>query len=78
MSILPDREVLNQNQDDESFLHAALRETQEELGIEPSRIEVLGPIGSPEFNLSGDMLVWPFVVSVSTTAKLSISNEWQL
>jgi len=70
--------VLNQNQDDESFLHTALRETQEELGIEPSRIEVLGPIGFPEFNLSGDMLVWPFVVSVSTTAKLSISNEWQL
>lgn len=70
--------MLNQNQDDESFLHAALRETQEELGIELSRIEVLGPIGPPEFNLSGDMLVWPFVVSVSTTAKLSISNEWQL
>lgn len=50
---------------DESFLSGALRETQEELGIDPARIEVLGEIGPPEINLRGDMTVWPFVASLS-------------
>ena len=51
---------------DESFLSGALRETQEELGINPDQIEVLGEIGPPETNLRGDMTVWPFVASPST------------
>ena len=51
---------------DESFMSGALRETQEELGIDPAQIEVLGEIGSPETNLRGDMTVWPFVASPLT------------
>ncbi|KAF8075060.1 NUDIX hydrolase domain-like protein [Lyophyllum atratum] len=46
---------------DKSFLETALRETHEELGIPPDRVDVLGAIGPPEFNLRGDMQVWPFV-----------------
>jgi len=46
---------------DRSFLAAALRETHEELGISPDRVDVLGAIGPPEPNLRGDTHVWPFV-----------------
>ncbi|KAF8817505.1 hypothetical protein BYT27DRAFT_7126324 [Phlegmacium glaucopus] len=53
---------------DESFLSGALRETQEEIGIDPARIEVLGEIGPPEINLRGDMTVWPFVGFVHSTS----------
>jgi len=42
-------------------MSGALRETQEELGIDPAQIEVLGEIGPPEINLRGNMTVWPFV-----------------
>ena len=48
-------------------MSGALRETQEELGIDPARIEVLGEIGPPEINLGGDMTVWPFVASLPIT-----------
>ena len=47
-------------------MSGALRETQEELGIDPAQIEVLGEIGSPETNFRGDMTVWPFVASPLT------------
>ncbi|KAJ3549742.1 hypothetical protein NMY22_g768 [Coprinellus aureogranulatus] len=46
---------------DDSFTQAALRETDEELGISPSRIEVLGQIGPPEMDLRGRLRVWPIV-----------------
>jgi len=46
---------------DPSFVDTALRETQEELGIDPKRIEILGEIGPAEINLRGDMSVSPFV-----------------
>lgn len=46
---------------DASFLDGALRETEEELGIRPEEIDVLGNIGPPEVNLRGDMCVWPYV-----------------
>jgi len=46
---------------DKSFLYTALRETHEELGIHPRRVDVLGQLGPPEFNKTGDMRVWPFV-----------------
>lgn len=44
-------------------METALRETHEELGIQPERVEVLGEFGPPELTLRGDMRVWPFVVS---------------
>jgi 8-oxo-dGTP pyrophosphatase MutT (NUDIX family) len=47
-------------------MSGALRETQEELGIDPAQVEVLGEIGPPETNLRGDMIVWPFVASFLT------------
>ncbi|EKM81811.1 hypothetical protein AGABI1DRAFT_70284 [Agaricus bisporus var. burnettii JB137-S8] len=45
---------------DISFLDGALRETEEELGIRPEEIDVLGEIGPPEKSLRGD-IVWPYV-----------------
>jgi len=47
---------------DASFLDGALRETEEELGIRPEEIQVLGEIGPPQVNLRGDMRVWPYIV----------------
>jgi len=49
-------------QTDASFLDGALRETEEELGIRPEEVQVLGEIGPPEVNLRGDMRVWPYIV----------------
>ncbi|KAI5832239.1 hypothetical protein K523DRAFT_361818 [Schizophyllum commune Tattone D] len=46
---------------DASILNAALRETHEELGIVPERVEVLGEFGPAERTLRGDMRVWPYV-----------------
>ncbi|PFH51918.1 hypothetical protein AMATHDRAFT_141513 [Amanita thiersii Skay4041] len=46
---------------DISLINAALRETHEEMGLHPSQIDVLGSIGPPELNKSGDLTVWPFV-----------------
>ena len=57
---------------DESFMNGALRETQEELGIDPARIEVLGEIGPPVINLQGNMTVWPFVASLPTVEFIMI------
>jgi len=51
---------------DLSFLDGAIRETEEELGIRPEEIDVLGEIGEPEFNLRGDLRVWPYVGFVHT------------
>ena len=47
---------------DESVLHAALRETKEEVGIDVDNIEILGRLGPPTRSLSG-LRVWPYVVS---------------
>ncbi|KAL1747896.1 NUDIX hydrolase domain-like protein [Schizophyllum fasciatum] len=46
---------------DASILQAALRETHEELGIVPERVEVLGEFGPVERTVKGDMRVWPYV-----------------
>lgn len=45
---------------DASTLAAALRETQEEIGVHPDQVEILGPLGPPETSLSG-LRVWPYV-----------------
>ncbi|KAG9001490.1 hypothetical protein FRB94_006568 [Tulasnella sp. JGI-2019a] len=45
---------------DVSYLSAALRETHEEIGIEPERIEVLGQMGPSVLSLTG-LRVYPFV-----------------
>lgn len=39
-----------------------MRETEEELGIRPEEIQILGEIGPPQVNLRGDMRVWPYIV----------------
>lgn len=46
--------------EDASTLAAALRETQEEIGIHPDQVEILGQLGPPETSLSG-LRVWPYV-----------------
>ncbi|KAI0629171.1 hypothetical protein C8Q77DRAFT_1161353 [Trametes polyzona] len=48
-------------QTDASTLAAALRETEEEVGIHPEQVEVLGRFGPPETSLKG-LRVWPYVV----------------
>ncbi|KIL69445.1 hypothetical protein M378DRAFT_157718 [Amanita muscaria Koide BX008] len=49
------------DEEDISLQHASLRETQEELSINPNQIDILGSLGPPERNMRGDMTVWPFV-----------------
>jgi len=46
--------------DDPSLMHAALRETEEELGISPNDVEVLGALAPVHTHVSG-ILVTPFV-----------------
>ncbi len=48
---------------DESLTHTALRETHEELGIEPNRVTLLGAL-SPLYVRASNHLVYPFVASV--------------
>ncbi|KAF9005976.1 NUDIX hydrolase domain-like protein [Cyathus striatus] len=49
------------DESDASLCDAALRETLEELGIQPNQIEILGRLGPPELNLRRNLRVWPFV-----------------
>lgn len=46
--------------EDASYLHAALRETEEEVGVEPSRIHVLGAL-SPLYIPPSNFMVHPYV-----------------
>ncbi|CAE7154444.1 unnamed protein product [Rhizoctonia solani] len=45
---------------DESHLAAALRETNEELGIDPSQVEILGSLAPPQISLRG-LRVFPYI-----------------
>jgi 8-oxo-dGTP pyrophosphatase MutT (NUDIX family) len=56
--------VLTFCQGDVSCLSAALRETQEEVGIPPEKVQVLGELHPAEKSFYG-LRVWPFVVSRS-------------
>ena len=49
-------------QKDASFFRAALREAEEEVALNPERVERLGAIGPPQLSLNR-LLVWPYVVS---------------
>ncbi|KAF5355321.1 hypothetical protein D9758_006037 [Tetrapyrgos nigripes] len=53
---------------DLSLMEAALRETHEELSIQPDCVEVLGQIEPPELNLRGDLCVYPFIGFVYPTS----------
>lgn len=59
---------------DESVLHAALRETKEEVGIDVDKIEILGRLGPPARSLSG-LRVWPYVVSFNRRIRAFPSNN---
>ncbi|OJA14149.1 hypothetical protein AZE42_11798 [Rhizopogon vesiculosus] len=48
------------DQADASFLDPALRETQEEVGIHPTQIDILDQFVPAEQSLKG-MRVWPYV-----------------
>ncbi|KAI0031270.1 NUDIX hydrolase domain-like protein, partial [Vararia minispora EC-137] len=58
---------------DVGFEAAALREAQEEVGILPAQVEILGRIGPPELSL-GRVRVWPFVgfIHASSSARLAV------
>jgi len=60
---------------DASRMITALRETHEELGIEPRNIEILGHIGPPELNLRGNMLVYPFVGFVHADSSTAVTDD---
>ncbi len=47
---------------DDTTLYTALRETEEELGIDPSVIEPLGPL--PSVYTRGNLLIFPWVAAV--------------
>jgi hypothetical protein len=51
-------------QEDNSFLAAALRETNEEVGVLSEQIEILGELGPAELSRGG-MRVWPYLVRLS-------------
>jgi 8-oxo-dGTP pyrophosphatase MutT (NUDIX family) len=42
---------------------AAVRETEEELGIDSGQVEILGSLAPPQISLRG-LRVYPYVVSV--------------
>ncbi|KAL7420022.1 hypothetical protein Q5752_004986 [Cryptotrichosporon argae] len=46
---------------DSSLAHTALRETHEELGLDPACVDVLGALGAPEYSLGNRTRVWAFV-----------------
>jgi 8-oxo-dGTP pyrophosphatase MutT (NUDIX family) len=62
---------------DNSFLAAALREAEEEVGVAPSQVDVLGEIGPAEVSLGGGMRVWPFVgfVYPQSATKTTLTME---
>ncbi|KAG0699758.1 NUDIX hydrolase domain-like protein [Suillus ampliporus] len=58
------------DQEDASLLDTALRETQEEVGINAGQIDILGQFGPPERSLMG-LRVWPYVTTPCPSISLS-------
>ncbi|KAG6335067.1 hypothetical protein ID866_4027 [Astraeus odoratus] len=54
---------------DTSFLSAALREMEEEVGVLSEQVDILGHFGPPERSLKG-LRVWPYVGFVSPIASI--------
>jgi len=48
------------DKEDDSFIAAALRETNEEVGVFSEQIEILGELGPAELSLGG-LRVWPYL-----------------
>lgn len=61
-------------QEDETLLATALRETNEEVGIDPVHIDVLGPL-SPLYIPVSNFHVFPFVGYTHTRPTLSLSAQ---
>ena len=53
---------------DETILQTALRETQEEIGLEPSAVKIIGRL--PSFNAVSQYRITPFIGVVPSTAAL--------
>ncbi|KZT37954.1 hypothetical protein SISSUDRAFT_986927 [Sistotremastrum suecicum HHB10207 ss-3] len=60
--------------DDKSLMDTALRETQEEIGLVPEQVEILGELGPPELSLRG-LRVSPFVGFVHSSPHYGISPQ---
>jgi 8-oxo-dGTP pyrophosphatase MutT (NUDIX family) len=62
-----------QDPGDDELLATALRETQEELGIDPSAIDVIGAL-SPIHTFVSGILVTPFVGTIDALPDLTVSE----
>ncbi|QRV88852.1 NUDIX family hydrolase [Ceratobasidium sp. AG-Ba] len=62
------------DQADASHIAAALRETEEELGIDPSQIEILGALAPPQISLRG-LRVYPYVGFVRPKTRGITDND---
>lgn len=58
---------------DKSLIDTALRETQEEIGIHPDEIKVIGVM--PEFLTISDFVITPIVAYINWPLKLIISED---
>jgi 8-oxo-dGTP pyrophosphatase MutT (NUDIX family) len=58
---------------DKSLVNTALRETQEEIGIPPEEIKIIGMM--PEFLTVSDFIISPIVAQLNWPLKLTISES---
>lgn len=59
---------------DESYLHAALRETHEEVGIASNQIEILGAL-SEVYVLASNFMVYPFAGLLNEIPSLTLEQK---
>ncbi|KAI0084465.1 NUDIX hydrolase domain-like protein [Irpex rosettiformis] len=60
---------------DASTLAAALRETEEEVGIHPDQVEILGRFGPPQLSLGG-LRVWPYVGFIHSNRRSALEQSF--